>query len=109
MMYPATRRFLAIIIFTLLSLLSVAQSGNEQASKETKPYRILTSGKQVTVKSNKDIKSIMVWTSSGHRIIEQRGVSAGSYVFNVSNTGQRIFFIMLQYAAKTYTEKIGVE
>jgi hypothetical protein len=72
------------------------------------PFRILTSGKQITIKSNRNIKSIMVWTASGHRIIEQKDVNASTYNFRVS-IDEKIFFVMLQLVdGKIYTEKIGV-
>ncbi|MEI9911272.1 MAG: hypothetical protein WDO71_17380 [Bacteroidota bacterium] len=75
---------------------------------DNKPYKILTSGKQITVKSTKNIKNIMVWTASGHRIVEQKAVNASSYTFNI-NVNEKIFFVMIEYeGSKPYTEKIGI-
>src|SRR5262245_6041464 len=75
----------------------------------SKPYKILTIGKQITIKSTKDIKSVMVWTATGHRIVEQREVNAPSFTFN-ANVGEKIFFVMIQYEGqKPFTEKIGVQ
>lgn len=105
---PTIRRLLTIAWCVLLSLGAIAQSENE-SKKENKPYRIQTSGKQVTVKSSKSIKNIMVWTASGHRIVEQRDLKLTSYSFT-ANTKDRVYFVMIQYEGlKPYTEKIGVD
>jgi hypothetical protein len=101
------RRFAAIIAISLLSVISQAQPART-GKNENKPYKILTSGKQITVKSTKNIKNIMVWTASGHRIVEQREVNTNSYTVNI-NVSEKIFFLMIEYeGAKPYTEKIGI-
>ncbi|MBN8675548.1 MAG: hypothetical protein J0L56_15565 [Chitinophagales bacterium] len=108
MMCPATRRFMVIVTCLLLVLTSLAQPDNDSFKQTIKPYRILTSGKQVTVKSTKLIKNIMVWTASGHRIVEQREVKASTFNFNVP-AKENICFIMIQYdGMKPFTEKVGV-
>jgi hypothetical protein len=108
MMKVTISRFIAIISILFLSILSQAQP-LPAGVREIKPYKILTSGKQVTIKSTKNIESIMVWTASGHRIVEQREVNAASYSFNV-NISEKVFFIMIGYPGmKPYTEKIGVQ
>jgi hypothetical protein len=89
---------------------SSAVKGNEPPVKQNAtPFRIITSGKQITVKSSKDIKTIMVWTSSGHRILEQKDVNASVYNFRI-NVSEKIFFFMLQLIdGKVYSEKIGIQ
>jgi hypothetical protein len=84
--------------------------GNAQPDKkEIKPYKILTSGKQVTVKSSRNIRNIMVWTASGHRIIEQKDINTSTYTFSVASAREKAFFLMIQYeTGKPFTEKIGV-
>lgn len=80
----------------------------KEIEKTARPYRILTTGKQVTIKSNKDIKSVMVWTARGHRILEDKNVKAPSYHFRIS-VDEKIFFVMLQMIdGKTFSEKIGL-
>ena len=102
------RRLVAIIAISFISFLSLAQPAPGSV-KEIKPYKILTSGKQITVKSTKNIKNIMVWTASGHRIVEQREINASSFSFN-TNMDEKVFFIMIGYEGlKPYTEKIGVQ
>ncbi len=110
----AFRQTVALFVITCLSILTQAQPADTSAPvKETekisKPYRIQTSGKQVTIKSTKDIKSIIVWTSDGHRIVEQKDVNTASYSFRIT-VKEKIFFIRVQLIdGKTYSEKIGVE
>ncbi len=102
------RRLLIIILVASLSASSYSQA-LPAGQKEPKPYKILTSGKQVTVKSGKNIKSVMVWTASGHRIVEQQEINASTYTFNV-NVSEKYFFVMIHLdGMKPFTEKIGVQ
>jgi hypothetical protein len=109
----AFRQTMAILAVTLLSVLAKAQPVNvsissRETEKFSKPYRIQTSGKQVTIKSTKDIKSIIVWTSGGHRILENKELNTASYSFRIT-VREKIFFIRVQLEdGKTYSEKIGV-
>jgi hypothetical protein len=105
MMIAVTRRLFAIVLLASVFAFTHAQP----VTSPVKPYRILTVGKQITIKSTKDIRSIMVWTASGHRIIEQRDINAPSYNFTIS-VDEKIFFVMLELKGELrYTEKIGVQ
>lgn len=113
-MWKSIQRLLALLSLSLYISTAAAQTASNSFDrsfkKESKPFKILTSGKQITVKSAKDIKTIMVWTATGHRIVEQTLVNASSYTFNVSGSRERIFFVMVQYEGqKPVTEKFGVE
>lgn len=106
------RVWIAAMALTLLPLLLPAQGRDAIATSETtanaKPYRILTSGKQITIKSTRDIKSVMVWTPGGHRIIEQKDINASNYSFRVT-VDQKYIFVMVQLVdGKVYSEKIGL-
>src|SRR5258706_9787260 len=113
MMLLSVRRFTAIVTIACLFILAQVQPAIAGTMADTgtgKPYKILTSGKQVTVKSSRDMKSIMVWTASGHRIVEQRELNASSFSFNVVNVNEKYFFLMIQYEGrKPFTEKIGIQ
>jgi len=51
----------------------------------------------------------MVWTSAGHRIIEEKNLNTGNYTFRVT-VNEKLFFLMVQLIdGKTYSEKIGVQ
>ena len=109
-MLSAIRRLAAVAILSLLFSASKAQTGNEwPPKKESKPYKVLTSGKQIIVKSSKEIKHIMVWTTGGNRVIEQKEINSSSYSFTIP-VSQKTFFLMIGLeGGKIYTEKIGVE
>lgn len=99
---PKCMAFLTALFMTILL------QAQPVAKKENKPYRILTAGKQITIKSTKDILGIMVWTASGHRIIEQKDINTTSFSFSIDISG-KIFFLMLELKGnERYTEKIGV-
>ncbi|MEP7373521.1 MAG: hypothetical protein ABI675_09055 [Chitinophagaceae bacterium] len=113
MMRPFIRITFIILSLTCFSIPPQAQPVNTAVVKENeknnKPYRILTSGKLVTIKSTKTIKNVMVWTSGGNRIIEDKNVNVSSYNFRIT-VDEKIFFIMVQLVdGKTYSEKIGVQ
>lgn len=110
MMISSARRLLEIAALSVSFFVSQAQPADDQSvKKETLPYRVLTSGKQVIIKSNHNIQHIMLWTSSGHRVVEQRDINAVSYSFTIP-INEKIFFLMLGLeGGKIYTEKIGMQ
>jgi hypothetical protein len=102
------RGLMTVLIISCLSLLSYAQPA-PAPSNEPKPYKILTTGKQVTVKSSKNIQSILVWTADGHRIVEQQDINLSSFSFTV-RPNEKYFFVMIRLEGlKPFTEKIGVQ
>ena len=114
MMYPCIRKMTGIISFAVLVNVSIAQDPGPKKKvaatekKETKPFRVLTNGKRITVQSSRDISSIIVWTASGHRFVEQTNIQAPSYNFTVP-PNEKIVFLMLELEpGKRYTEKIGI-
>jgi hypothetical protein len=114
-MLTIVRHILPLAALTLSTLIIEAEAqpalptSAADSAKPAKPYRILTSGKQITIKSTKDIKSVMVWSSEGNRILEQKEVNNSSYNFRIS-VNEKIFFIRLQLAdGKVYSEKIGIQ
>ncbi|GJQ33911.1 MAG: hypothetical protein HBSAPP04_27500 [Ignavibacteriaceae bacterium] len=80
--------------------------------KVNKPFKVLTSGKQITIKSTdaeNNLRQILVWTSTGHRIVEQHEMDAPSFDFSVSGINERVFFLMVEFKnGKRFSEKIGV-
>ncbi|HMU45444.1 MAG TPA: hypothetical protein PKC72_03700 [Chitinophagaceae bacterium] len=105
-MMSAAIRLLAIVSFSLFSLVSQAQ-GDSKEKKEPKPYKVLTSGKQITIKSNKDISHVMLWTSRGNRVIEQREINSGSFSFTIPINDKFFFLMVGMNDGKVYTQKIG--
>jgi hypothetical protein len=109
-MMNAIRRLMAVASLSLIVTVSQAQAVNEPfAKKEVKPYKILTSGKQITIRSTRDIKNVMLWTTSGYRVVEQKEINNSSFVLNIP-VNQKTFFLMIGLNnGKIYTEKIGVQ
>lgn len=99
-----TGHILAVTVFSFSFLALSAQP-----KKESKLYKVFTSGKQVTIKSSRNIQHVMLWTTSGHRVVEQREINAGSFSF-VIPVNEKLFFLMVGLeGGKIYTEKIGIQ
>jgi hypothetical protein len=109
-MLSAVRRLLAIVILSFSFLASRAQPESIQpVKKEVKPYKVLTSGKQITIRSTKNIQHVMLWTTGGHRVVEQREINSSSFAFTIP-VNEKIFFLMVGMdGGKIYTEKIGTQ
>ena len=74
-----------------------------------KPFKVLTNGKQITIQSKQNLRSLMVWTASGHRFVEEKELKTNSYSFTVPSK-EKIFFMMIETAeGKRFTEKMGVK
>lgn len=106
----AIRRLLAAASLSVLVIASQAQpTGNETNINETRPYKLLTSGRQITIKCSKNIRHVMVWTTSGYRVVEQKDINNNSFVINIP-VNQKAFFLMIGLSdGKVYTEKIGIQ
>jgi hypothetical protein len=110
MMASSVRQLLAVAVLSFSFIVAQAQSATNQFNKkETKPYKILTSGKQITIKSSRKIQHVMLWTNNGHRVVEQREINADTYYFIIP-INDKIFFLMIGLeGGKIYTEKIGIQ
>ena len=112
-MVSSIQRLFAITLLFLICFASQAQPVNSPAypteKREARPYKILTAGKQVTIKSTKAIKHVMLWTTGGNRVIEQKQINSNSYTFTIP-INQKTFFLMIGLeGGKIYTDKIGVQ
>lgn len=112
MMKPFIRK--AVLVFALFSAAYVI-NGQGKTTRNTvlnnpaKPFKVLTNGKQITVQSKQNLKSIIVWTSGGHRFVEEKELKTNSYTFNVP-AKEKVIFIMVETAeGKRFTEKMGVK
>jgi len=87
------------------------QSPNSEVNtpSSAKPFKVLTNGKQITVQTKQNLKSIMVWTASGHRIVEEKNLTTNSYSFTLPSK-EKVFYLMIETAeGKRFTEKMGVK
>ena len=102
------RRLLAIALFSLLFIGSQAQPTETAVKKEPRPYKFSSSGNQITLRCNKNIQNVMLWTTNGHRVVEQRDINTSSYTFTVP-VNDKVFFLMVGLeGGKIFTEKIGI-
>jgi hypothetical protein len=87
----------------------VKQSPKSETTSAAKPFKVLTNGKQITIQSKHKLKSLLVWTASGHRFIEEKELTTNSYTFTVPSK-EKIFYMMIETAeGKRFTEKMGVK
>jgi len=106
----------AILVSVLFSITCLIHGqGNQPSNSEVakpasvRPYKVLTNGKKITIQSKQNLRSLMVWTSSGHRFVEEKELKTTSYSFTVP-TKEKIFFIMIETSeGKRFTEKMGVK
>jgi hypothetical protein len=96
------------LLAVLLLLLACISGHAQPEKKESKPYTVHTAGRQITIKSNKAIQHIMLWTTDGHRVIEQKGINQTHVRVDIP-VYRKAFFLMIGLTnGKVYTEKIGL-
>lgn len=112
---PSILKAVFIVLLFTITRLTFSQGNTDPSKpfpsteKKAKPYKILTSGKQITIQSKQDIKSVMVWTSNGHRFIEQKEINSSTFKFTVT-VDIKIFFLLFETTeGKRYTEKLAVQ
>ena len=106
----------AILVFALFSVSCIVHGQAKQSpvaevrtTPSAKPFKILTNGKQITIQSKQNLRSLMVWTASGHRFVEEKSLTTNSYSFTIP-AKEKIFYIMLETAeGKRFTERMGVK
>ena len=103
-------------LFALLLSVSVcdllpaqATDAAKNQSVDSKPYRILSSGKKITIQAKQPIKTVIVWASNGHRLVEQKDIKSNSFSFDIT-IPEKIFFMRVDMEdGKMYTQKLGVQ
>ena len=114
MMKPFIRK--AILVFALFGATYITNAQAKQSpisevrtAPSAKPFKVLTNGKQITIQSKQNLKSLMVWTASGHRIVEEKELQTNSYSFTIP-AKEKVFFMVIETAdGKKFTEKMGVK
>ncbi|NOT49944.1 MAG: hypothetical protein HOP10_01545 [Chitinophagaceae bacterium] len=109
MMVTSIRRLFAAAALSASLIASNAQSsGDLPAKKEAPPYKVITSGKQITIKSSKTIQHVMLWTTDGNRVAEHKQINANSFTLN-PGVSQKTFFLMVGLNnGNIYTEKLVI-
>jgi len=79
-----------------------------EASLKKKPFKILTMGRTITIKSTVSIKNLMIWTSRGNRVLEQKGINQTQYSYSAT-IRENIFFLLIELDnGERFTERIGI-
>ena len=103
---------LILLLSYCISFCPGTNAQSPELNKENKliePFRILTSGKKITIQAKQNIKAVMLWTSNGHRVIEQKDINAETYSFTIT-ISEKVFFLRVDMAdGKMFTKKIGIE
>ncbi len=106
------RGFIPVIFIFCFHLFQNPVSAQTTAKTENKssvPFRILTTGKKITIQSKQTLSAVLVWTSNGHRVIEQKEINSTSYSFDIT-INEKIFFLRVDMAdGKMFTKKIGIQ
>lgn len=100
--------FLSGFAFGLPAQPAPVNSKEEKHKPVSKPFKLLTNGRQITIQSKEELKSLLVWTASGNRIVEQKELKTTSRSFTVPAKENIIFLLIELTNGKRYTEKLGV-
>ena len=108
-MMKALRRLLPVLLFLFTVTASSAQPDREiPGDKKVRPYKLLSSGRQITIRSTKNLKHVLLWTTGGNRIVEHKEINHTNLVLDIP-LNQKTFFLMIAMNdGKVYTEKIGI-
>jgi hypothetical protein len=114
MMKPSILK--GILVLTLFCITCFVHGQTNQPAKSdisrplpAKPFKVLTNGNRITIQTKQNLRSIMVWTASGHRFVEEKELTTNSYTFTVPSK-EKVFYIMIETAdRKRFTEKMGVK
>lgn len=112
---PSILKALLFVLLTCLTAITFGQGDSDPGrpmpanEKKVKPYKILTSGKQITIQSKLDIKSVMAWTANGNRFVEQKDIDNSTFKFNVVGNVKIFFLHFVMADGKRYTEKLGIQ
>jgi hypothetical protein len=111
-MMSAIRRLSAAASLSLLLMLAQGQPVIEPAAstpRENKPYKVQTTGKQITIKSTKNINHVMIWTTDGNRVVEQKGINNTSVNIDLPISRKTFYLMVGLVNGRVYTEKIGIQ
>lgn len=98
-------RLVAVVALSVSVLAAPAQP----LKKEPKPYKVLTSGRQLTIKSSRNIQNLMVWTTDGHRVVEQKDINSNQVRVDIPVSRSSYYLMIEMPGGKVYTERIGVQ
>jgi hypothetical protein len=103
------KKNLRSILAAVCLLLFIGTVQGQSSAKEIKPYKINIAGRQLTLSSSKMIKQVMVWTTDGNRVVEQKNIDNNTIKIDIP-ISRRAFFVMISLGnGKIYTEKMMIQ
>jgi hypothetical protein len=78
-------------------------------TEKAKPFKVLTNGRQITIQSKENIRTLMIWSAGGQRIVEEKDINSMSYSFVLPQKEKIVFVLVEMLNGKRFTEKIGVQ
>ncbi len=104
MMISSIRRLCAVLIISLTFL-----AADAQPTVENPPYKVITSGKKITIKSSKAIQHVMIWTTDGNRVAEHKEINSTSFSLYLPVSQKNVFLMVGLNNGKVYTEKLAIQ
>lgn len=108
------RLLLTFFVFTTFTMAGFSQKpspktiAENSVSRAKKPFKILTSGRTITIKSTNNLKNIMIWTSQGNRVVEQKDIRQTQFTYNAT-ISENVFFILVEMeSGERFTERVGI-
>ena len=77
-------------------------------TNEKRPYKVQTTGRQVKIQSNTNLKDVMLWTIDGNRIVEHKGINTNTCILDIPTSQKAFFLMVVLHDGKIYTQKIGL-
>jgi membrane-bound ClpP family serine protease len=100
--------FISCLIIGALLFTNAGNASAQIVKKEAKPYKILSAGLQITIRSSKVLDKVMVWTTDGNRLVEQKDIKSTTITVTLP-ISRPYFFLMIGLTdGKIYTEKIAL-
>lgn len=108
------RLLLTFFVLTIFAMTGFSQKASPKTiaennvSRAKKPFKVLTNGRTITIKSTTNLKNIMIWTSQGNRVVEQKDIRQTQFTYNAT-IRENVFFILVEMEnGGRYTERVGI-
>lgn len=99
-------------VYRLMALVALCFSfqitGAQPPKKDSKPYKVLSSGRQITIRSTRPMKNIMIWTIDGHRVVEQKGINELQVRLEIPVQRNACYLMIEMTGGKVFTERVGL-
>jgi hypothetical protein len=107
-----TKFLFAVCCCLLIGSAGYAQTGSKPPKEEpprTRPFKVLTSGKKITIQAKKDMVNLIAWTSSGERIQEKKNLNEKQFIFTAPSKENMVFILIEFGGGERHTYKVGLQ